>query len=198
MTTSKKKKRPGAKASEGRGDQSRNLILAAAVGLGVVGLGVLLWLGLRPEPPIEGVAVVARPARGHDADIVIPLGDIPPPGGVHRPEWQNCGVYEEPIAVEYALHSLEHGAVWIAYNPDALSDEQVADLRDKFLGQSYYLLSPYPGLRSPLVATAWGFQLEVNDASDERIDEFVERYRLGPTTPERGGACTGGVGEPLT
>jgi hypothetical protein len=39
--------------------------------------------------------------------------------------------------------------------------------------------------------------LEVDDLNDRRVNQFIERYRLGPTTPERGAACTNGIGEPI-
>ncbi len=42
----------------------------------------------------------------------------PPVGGVHNPVWQNCGYYAAPIPNETAVHSLEHGAIWITYQPD--------------------------------------------------------------------------------
>ncbi|NDH75568.1 MAG: DUF3105 domain-containing protein, partial [Actinobacteria bacterium] len=41
----------------------------------------------------------------------------PPASGDHFPTWQNCGFYTEPIRDETAVHSLEHGAIWIAYDP---------------------------------------------------------------------------------
>jgi hypothetical protein len=65
-------------------------------------------------------------------------------------------------------------------------------------GQTFLLLSPYPGQRSPIVLTAWSVQLEVGSPTDSRVEAFINRYRLGPTTPERGAACTGGVGEPIS
>ena len=45
----------------------------------------------------------------------IPLGyntskEIPM-GGVHNPVWASCGIYTSEIAPEYAIHSMEHGAV---------------------------------------------------------------------------------------
>jgi hypothetical protein len=42
----------------------------------------------------------------------------PPVGGPHNPIWQNCGFYSKPVRNENAVHSMEHGAVWITYSPD--------------------------------------------------------------------------------
>ena len=91
---------------------------------------------------------------------------------------------------------MEHGAVWITYQPD-LADADVAELASITRSQTFLMLSPYEGQRSPVVLTAWGFQLEVDSADDGRIEDFIERYRLSPTTPELGGACSQGVGVPL-
>lgn len=206
MTTSTKKKntsKPSGRSSARRnptqesGSSSTKWIIVAAAAIGVVGLAVLLYLGLRPEQAIRGVVALPRPSRGHDAALVIPAGELPPAGGVHNPAWLNCGIYDEPVAAENAVHSLEHGAVWITYRDD-LPQEQIDALRNQFRPQNFFILSPYPSQRSPIVLSAWGFQLEVEDASDERIEQFVERYRLGPTTPERGATCADGIGEPLS
>jgi hypothetical protein len=70
-----------------------------------------------------------------------------------------------------------------------LPDEEVEALKERVRNQSFLLLSPFPELRSPIVLTAWGVQLEVNSAGDDRIDEFIDRYRLGPQTPEPGATC---------
>jgi hypothetical protein len=85
---------------------------------------------------------------------------------------------------------MEHGAVWIAYSPD-LPAEDVAVLQDLARGKIYTLLSPYPDLKSDVVATAWGVQLEPDSVSDERLEQFIDRYRGGG--PEPGAPCSGGV-----
>lgn len=161
----------------------------------VLGLGALLALSLQPDPGIAGVINYPSPSRGHDNTLDIAFSELPPAGGIHNDVWQNCGIYEEPVKAQHAVHSLEHGAVWITYQPD-LPEAAVAQLQDLVQGQTYVLLSPYPEQRSPIVLSAWGVQLEVETPQDERIAQFVERYRLGPQTPERGAACTGGTGEP--
>ncbi len=145
---------------------------------------------------VEGVETQSGLDRSHDADVVYPHEQVPPIGGIHNPFWQNCGIYDQPVVDSQAVHSLEHGAVWIAYNPSLAADE-VAHLRDLARGQDFVLVSPYPDLRSPVVLSAWGVRLELDSALDERIPLFIERYQVGPQTPEPGAACQGGAGDPI-
>lgn len=120
----------------------------------------------------------------------------PPVGGDHTAVWQNCGIYTDPIVpIEPAVHALEHGAVWITHDP-ALAADQVERLHSLVRGKPYALLSPMEGLPSPVVASAWGLQLQVPDAADPRLGGFLTQYMQGPQTPERGAACFGGVGTP--
>jgi hypothetical protein len=177
-------------------NSTRTAIIAGAVVLGILIMAYLLYLNLRPAPEIAGVVNHPRPSAGHESDIVYDFTALPPVGGTHNPAWQNCGIYEEPVEAQFTIHSMEHGAVWITYQPD-LPQEQIVQLQDTVRGQNFLLLTPWPNLQSPVVLTAWGIQLEVDSADDERIEQFIERYQVGPQTPERGASCTNGVGEPL-
>jgi hypothetical protein len=118
----------------------------------------------------------------------------PPVAGNHNPNWQRClgDVYTSAIANEHALHSMEHGAVWIAYNP-SLPADQVEKLAKKVRGNDYMLMSPYPNLDKPISLQAWGFQLKVDNASDKRIDEFIKALRQNATL-EAGTPCSSGDG----
>ncbi|MDQ4044434.1 MAG: DUF3105 domain-containing protein [Chloroflexota bacterium] len=117
---------------------------------------------------------------------------VPPVGGPHNNIWQNCGFYDEPIYNWHAVHSLEHGAVWITYDPD-LPEEDIAQLRD-LANQTYVLVSPYPGLEHPVVASVWGKQLALEGVDDERLQPFIREYRTNPgNTPEPGALCSLGV-----
>lgn len=118
---------------------------------------------------------------------------VPPVGGTHNYNWQNCAgdVYTEPIAQEHAVHSLEHGAVWITYRPD-LPQDQIDKLKSKVEGVSYMMMSPYPNLDSPISLQSWGFKLKVDNASDERIDKYIRALRLN-TSMEEGASCSSGI-----
>lgn len=117
----------------------------------------------------------------------------PPVGGDHNVQWENCegDVFKQQIPNEHAVHSMEHGAVWITYKPD-LSKSQVDALAKKVKGKDYMLMSPYPGLDKPISIQAWGFQLKVNKASDDRIDDFIKAFRRSASV-EPGAACSQGL-----
>jgi hypothetical protein len=105
---------------------------------------------------------------------------------------QNCGFYSEPVRNETAVHSMEHGAVWITYRP-GLPTEQVDKLRELATSKTYVLVSPYPDLPAPVVASAWGNQLRLDSAEDPHLKQIVATFRQGPQTPEPGTPCTGGT-----
>lgn len=131
---------------------------------------------------------------GSHTDQRVTYAENPPVGGEHANAWLNCGVYDQAVPNENAVHSLEHGAVWVTYDP-ALPSADVEKLRNE-IPATYMLLSPYDGLPSPVVASAWGKQIELTGADDARLGKFITEYRQGPQTPEPGAACTGGVDAP--
>jgi hypothetical protein len=108
--------------------------------------------------------------------------------------WQNAAFYEEPIRNENAVHTLEHGAVWITYSPD-LPQEQIDTIQEIVEGQDCLLASPYSGLESPVVASAWGAQARLESADDPNLERFISSYRKGPQTPEPGATCSGGTSD---
>lgn len=172
------------------------MLVYAGIAVGVVILLGLLYISLREPPGIAGVITIPGLERTHDNTLVIDEGDVPQPGGPHHDAWLNCGVYITPVDDENARHSLEHGAVWVTYN-DTISAGDIAELESYGRDLSYVIVSPYPTQESPVVLSAWGVQLEVDSAGDRRVEDFLERYRQGPQTPERGASCTGGVGTPV-
>jgi hypothetical protein len=163
----------------------------------LLGVGaVLLYVTVDRSARIPGIVLYQDVGRGHSNETTFAAAERPPAGGTHHDSWLNCGVYTEPVETGQAVHSLEHGAVWITYRPD-LGAEEITVLQERVRDEEYLILSPFPGQESPIVLTAWAVQLAVDSIADERIDDFIRQYRLGPTTPELGASCAKGEGEPL-
>lgn len=188
-----KKLKPKVKKEEETSSNAGILIGVGAL-LAVILLGALLYSALADPSPIDGVVELKNLSRTHDAEVTYPFADnpLPPAGGLHNPIWQTCDVYDQPILSEHAIHSLEHGVVWITYQPD-LAEREIQGIRDIALGNNFYLVSPYPNLQSPIVLTAWGVQLEVDSIDDNRVQGFIDRYLKGPNSPEPLATCDGGV-----
>ncbi|MFG3404498.1 DUF3105 domain-containing protein [Streptomyces sp. NPDC048142] len=118
----------------------------------------------------------------------------PPVGGNHNQSWMNCDgdVYEEALADVNAVHSLEHGAVWVTYNDKAAATD-VAELAERVKRTPFTLMSPYAGQEGAIMLSAWGKQVTVDSAADQRVDQFLTQFVQGPQTPEPGAPCTGGL-----
>src|SRR5213592_4260101 len=132
--------RSPASQSHGRHVGSRRRGRWRAVALGLVAAALVYG---RPAATAGGIVTFSDLARDHvNGPITYP--QVPPVGGPHNPVWLNCGIYDRPVPNENAVHSLEHGAVWITYEPD-LPAADVAQLRSLVRGHTYVILSPYPG-----------------------------------------------------
>lgn len=168
------------------------LVVAAAVtvplafGDGATGVASDGTVDLSEVRAYDGLRVLHTPG-----DVEYP--QTPPVGGPHDPVWLDCGVYDEPVRDENAVHDLEHGTVWITYDPD-LEDGDVDTLAG-LLPQNG-ILSPYDGLDAPVVVTVWGRQLALTGPDDPRLPLFIDTLGGGVTAPEPFASCAGGVADP--
>lgn len=190
------------RAAERRRRRRNNLITAAVVVVVVAVLaGGAVFVIVQQNAsrktgtePAGGVRSFSGLTQNH-VRTAVDYPQVPPVGGDHDATWLNCGIYPQPVRNENAVHSLEHGAVWITYQP-GLAADQVGKLQGLVRGKPFTLLSPYDGLPSPITASAWGKQLTVTDASDPRLAKFIRDYAQSPQAPEPGAPCTNGVGTP--
>ena len=144
---------------------------------------------------IDGVTVVPVTSSEHVRyDVEYPTS--PPAGGPHLGIWLNCGFYTVPVLDELAVHSLEHGVVWVTYRSD-VGAATLGELQALAVQSSHVLVSPYEDQTSPLVLSAWARQLHLDSIEDPRFGQFLVVYLFdGPTAPEPGAACSGAVGVP--
>lgn len=177
----------------------KRLTKYAIITLAVGGLAALIFVPRKGSytaggsgDVIGGVQSYSNPTGHTESFVAYP--QTPPVGGEHHPTWLNCGIYSESVPNVYAVHSLEHGAVWVTYDP-TLSADVIAALREH-LPSTYVILSPYVGLPAPIVLSAWNVQLYVDTPDDPRIPRFFEEYWRNQNVPEPGALCTGGSSGP--
>jgi hypothetical protein len=190
------------------------LIAAAVVVLAFAGaaIGYPIYLQAQEDQRREALAVFNPTPENQDPSTAIPgvekvdyggglhvapeqqvaYTHNPPIGGRHDGVWAACNgvVYPTAVRNENMVHALEHGAAWIAYNPDQVTGDALAVLVDKVENQPYTMLSPYPGLDQPVALQSWGHQLKLSDVNDPRIDQFLTALRLNQYQhPEPGASC---------
>ncbi|MBJ8338458.1 DUF3105 domain-containing protein [Antrihabitans sp. YC3-6] len=151
-----------------------------------------------PSLAISGIETEDFPPGKHVPSTArVAYDESPPFGGTHDQVWATCTgiVYPTAVRTENMVHSLEHGAVWIAYNPDDISGSDRDALAERVEGMPYLMMSPYPDLDQPISLQSWGHRLKLDDADDPRIDQFIEALRVNEyTTPEVGATCATVVG----
>lgn len=185
------------------------LVLALAVIAGAIAIplalggddesGPVAYMGAAQGGPNDGQEPVPNDlsdvqtfdlgAQHTTEDVDYP--QTPPAGGEHDPIWLECGAYDEPVRDENAVHALEHGTVWITYDAEQLSDDDVDELESVLPDEG--ILSPYDGLPAPVVVTVWETQLQLTGADDPRLEQFIDEYGDGGTSPEPMASCHGGV-----
>jgi len=151
--------------------------------------------GTSPAPEgIPGVLTFPKQSQNHVPGCV-DYAVSPPIGGEHNPVWSTCGFYIAAVPNEHAVHDLEHGAVWIAFGVD-VGNPALDTIRAEVAKSPFILASPYPGLGSKVVLSAWTRQLTLTSVTDPRFKRFISTYLQGPQTPELGAPCEGGMGTP--
>ncbi|HUO46737.1 MAG TPA: DUF3105 domain-containing protein [Acidimicrobiia bacterium] len=178
-------RREEAKAAEKR----RRFIIGTLITVALV--GAVVFFATRP-PPAALANVETFPDQG--AQHIDPSGpapdynSIPATSGPHAPTPASCGVYREDVADVFTVHTLEHGAIVIRYEPSITAEDR-AVLEDFARdAPSHVLVAPREGLEAPIALTAWTKRLLLDTADRDAISAFWDLYaQFGP---ERGVACS--------
>ena len=154
-----------------------------------------------PSDKIQGIVKKEYVAGKHvTATQRVAYDQSPPFGGPHDQAWADCEgvVYPTAVRNENMVHALEHGSVWITYNPDKVTGPDLDALKAKVEGQAFEMLSPYPGQDSPISLQSWGHQLKLDSMNDERFEHFLTALKRNIyQNPEPNSPCGSLAGEGL-
>lgn len=132
------------------------------------------------DDPLLGRAVEAsdsetgNPHVTDTAQLQIPEGE-PPTRGPMFNQPQQAGVYEQAVPDGNTIHSLEHGIVWLSYNPGLVDEDMIKKAEE--LGKQYgsdLIVSPRPDNASPIAIVSWGRLLELDIFDQLQLENFVK------------------------
>jgi hypothetical protein len=164
----------------------------AAIGYAVVRVNEANADRVTAADQIEGLQTFDYAAGQEHVTTPVTYDQTPPVGGPHDYEWADCTgtVYDGDIRHENAVHSMEHGATWITYDPARVGADDVATLADLVEGTSGLMLSRYEGQSSPISLQSWNHQLSVDSVTDERIQQYADFMTFNDEFyPEVGASC---------
>ncbi len=166
-------------ASYARRMKMRKTLKIALISAAVVSLGsILTWLAFRGTSEMPGEEVSIQPADHINPGDPMPGIYLtnPPVSGWHYSQPAEWGVYDKELVDQNVIHNLEHGGIWISYQPDA-PPELIENLK-RVAGEykDKVILSPRSANDSLIALSAWG-RLDKFDYFDEaRIVKFIKAY----------------------
>lgn len=111
----------------------------------------------------------------------------PPVGGNHYPIWAAYQEYDAPVPWGFLLHSLEHGAVVVAYRCASAADCTLDDdlraivearpddpLCSGQASPNRMILVPDPELEEPIVAVSWGRMYLATCFDPASLEAFID------------------------
>lgn len=184
------------------------LVIGAVV---VVGAVLALFVTLSGDgPPVDGIEGQELDDRG-DADLLagvesfpnqgtehvsrgtdVEYDQMPPLSGPHYSGTVDAGFYTEDQPLGDLVHTLEHGAVVVYYDPAALTNESEGSLREFATVHTgtwrsvVVVPNPSENPEADYVVTTWRHRLYMDTYDAETVHAFLSEYLgRGPENPVR-------------
>ena len=174
----------------------RILLIGGVLLIGTIVVVVVLVVGAGPNTAVgtrQTGAGQEHVGIGTDVRASQPgvYTSIPATSGPHWDTPANWGVATVAQSESQLIHNLEHGGIVIWYQPDQVSEEEVAamaDLVDAQIaegtgGRFKFIVSPWAGedFGSPIAVTSWEWLLYLSTADLDAISAFAgEHYGVAP------------------
>jgi hypothetical protein len=155
--------------------------------------------GIEAQPPspsgdgdlLAGVEQFPNEGAQHvSAGTEIEYAQTPPLSGTHYVRATEGGYYQDAQPYGNIVHSLEHGAVVIYYDPSAINESTTQSLREFAATHNgrwrSVIAVPNSDIDSPYLLTAWRNRLAMDSYDPETVYAFLSEYLgRGPENPVR-------------
>jgi len=151
----------------------------------VAGLIGFIVISGRNKPPAKTLGT-QYPEEGsqHVADgTQVPYKTNPPTSGPMYGRDVPKGFYEQEVPDSSAVHSLEHGRVWITYRPD-LPKDQAQKLKGLFsqpfsdpkFTPSKAIVSPRSMNSAPISIVSWRWKMDLQSFDEQKLKQFYLQH----------------------
>ncbi len=107
-----------------------------------------------------------------------PYNSNPPSSGPHYAEPAPWGVKTDQLPDEQLVHNLEHGGIWIAYQPEKVDQATIDNLTN--LAKRYkskVILEPRKENDTPISLVSWTHVLKLDHYDEQQIKDFIARNK---------------------
>jgi len=178
----KEKQRAGEKATAQRPHKTGSTI-RWAVGIAIiVAIGYWFYSLIDEQlPQGEDFSVtyeeVGREHIALDPELIVEYNSNPPSSGSHYSKPAVPGDYTDSLPDKVMIHNLEHGDIWITYQPH-IDPAIIEDL--KRFNAAKVIATPRPENETDVALVAWkrvdAFNLDETDDAGRRAQDFITRY----------------------
>ena len=133
---------------------------------------------VRAPDPLLGETVHYPSSTHVSAGALGPNPGLTPAGGHHYGGTIKPGIYPSPVSDGHAIHSLEHGIVWITYHPDQISDAELDTL--EAIAAHFpvdTILAPRLENSFPVITVSWEQRLTMEHLDEQALRDFVSTNR---------------------
>ena len=151
----------------------RGMVLAA------LAAAALWFFFLRNVTPseIEGHQLEKFEESGGHTDQPVAYPMTPPVSGQHFQSAAPCGIHNEQIEDELFVHSLEHGAVAVLYDPEQVERATIRDI-EGLVGEfnERTISAPYAGMDTPITVASWAEMMRLPDYDEGAIRAYIDEF----------------------
>ena len=164
--------------------------------------GVAFWFFfLRSSTPdeINGHAITGFGGAnvGDHTEDPVTYEMTPPVQGFHSNTPAPCGVHATQVIDENFVHSLEHGAVGLLFDPTRATPEDIKELEAIASEADENVVSaPYEGMEPVFAIASWGERMDLDELDVAAVNEYIDVF--AGKGPEAGKTCPNTVDTPYT
>ena len=112
--------------------------------------------------------------------VRIDYATTPPYGGPHWTHPLRCGIYEQEQRFESMVHTMEHGAIVLYYQPLVVAADTVGEMRvaaaELLREGARLILTPSTRIGVPVAMASWGRLMLMDDFEADTLRAFIDAF----------------------